>query len=148
MLEKISGEKGPSYIAYHAKNRMGKPVKALTSAIFGREKQVIGLLCINFYYETPLSAILESFLPKNHVDYVSENFINDSDELIRKVLEKTKAEIYAADDILPSQKNKEIINLLHYQGIFKLKNAVKLIARDLGLTNNTVYMHIRALDKK
>jgi predicted transcriptional regulator YheO len=148
MLKKLSEGKSSPYIAYHAKNRFGKPVKALTLAISGERNRVIGLLCINFYYDTPFSVILESFFSKKQVDYVSENPINDSDELIRKALENTKAEIHTDDKILPSLKNKKIISLLYYQGIFKLKNAVNLVARDLNLTNNTVYMHIRALGKE
>jgi predicted transcriptional regulator YheO len=146
MLKKISEKKGPPYISYYTKNRYGKPVKALTAAIFGKKNRVIGLLCINFYYETPISQLLESFFAKSQSNYESESFINNSDELIRKSLEKTKKEVYADGRVLPSQKNKEIINLLYYQGIFKLKDAVKMIARDLGITSNTVYMHIRSLE--
>jgi predicted transcriptional regulator YheO len=54
-----------------------------------------------------------------------------------------------ADGAVPSsQKNKEIIKLLYYQGIFKLKDAVQTISRDLGISKNTVYLHIRALEEK
>jgi predicted transcriptional regulator YheO len=53
------------------------------------------------------------------------------------------------DDSIPaSQKNKEIVTLLYYQGIFKLKDSVQTISRDLGISKNTVYLHIRALEEK
>jgi predicted transcriptional regulator YheO len=54
-----------------------------------------------------------------------------------------------ADDGIPvSQKNKEIVTLLYHQGIFKLKDAVQNISHDLGISKNTVYLHIRALEEK
>jgi predicted transcriptional regulator YheO len=147
MLEKISAKKDSSYIAYHSKDRYGKPVKSLTLAIFGERNRTIGLLCINFYLDTPLSAFLQSLLPHNQVDYISENFINNSDELIGRALKKTKEEVFADDTVLVSQKNREIITLLYHQGIFKLKNAVAITSKDLAITRNTIYMHLRRLEK-
>ncbi|MDL2228805.1 PAS domain-containing protein [Treponema sp. OttesenSCG-928-L16] len=148
MLDRITKNGDERFIAYHAKSKYGKPVKALTLAIFGERDRVIGLLCVNFYLDTPLSALLENFLPQHQVEYISENFISDSDELIVKSLEKAKADVFPAGHIPPALKNKEVITLLYHQGIFKLKNAVALVSRDLGITRNTVYMHIRALEKK
>jgi predicted transcriptional regulator YheO len=148
MLEKISTKDDECYIAYHSKSKYGKPIKALTLGIFGERNRIIGLLCVNFYLDTPFSLVLDSLFPRNHADYVSENFINNSDELILKSLEKIKKEIVADDTILVSQKNKEIITLLYHQGIFKLKNAVKITAKDLHITQNTVYMHLRSLEKE
>ncbi|QQO09535.1 helix-turn-helix transcriptional regulator [Breznakiella homolactica] len=149
MLEKITESDGAHFIAYHSKSKYGKPVKAVTIAIFGEQDTVIGLLCINFYMDTSFSTVLQSFLPNNnYTEYVTENFISESDELIVKALEKTKANVESDSSIPVSQKNKEIITLLYHQGIFKLKNSVKLISKDLGITKNTVYMHIRTLESK
>ena len=146
MLEKISAGDGGPYITYHSRNKYGKPVKALTTAIFGEKKRIIGLLCVNFYYDTPLISLLEHFFPRGQGDFVSENFINDSDELIRIALEKAKREAGADASVPSSQKNKEIVTILFHQGIYKLKNAVTLTAEDLGITKNTVYLHLRALE--
>ncbi len=49
----------------------------------------------------------------------------------------------ADEGILPSLKNKEIINSLHQQGVFTMKDAVVKVADYLGISKNTVYMHIR-----
>jgi predicted transcriptional regulator YheO len=52
-----------------------------------------------------------------------------------------------ADGAVPQhQKNKRIVTLLYHQGIFKLKNAVQRISGDLGISKNTVYLHIRSLE--
>ncbi|MDR0628971.1 MAG: PAS domain-containing protein [Treponema sp.] len=151
MLEKIhkgTSEKSDAerFSTYYSKSKYGKPVKSTTMAIFGEEDTPIGLLCINMYLDSPLMSLLHSFSLDDSKVYMAESFINDSDELIIRVLEKAKEEVSQDTSILASQKNKEIITLLYYQGIFKLKNAVKIISENLGISRNTVYMHIRTLE--
>jgi predicted transcriptional regulator YheO len=151
MLEKISKgttEKGTAerFSTYYAKSKYGKPVKSTTMAIFGEADTAIGLLCINMYMDSPLTSLLQSFSLDDSRAYSSENFINDSDELIIRALEKVKQEVSQDGSILASQKNKEIVTLLYYQGIFKLKNSVKIISENLAISRNTVYMHIRTLE--
>jgi predicted transcriptional regulator YheO len=154
MLEQIkqSGlpEAGYSrpFISYFASSKYGKPVRSTTIVIFGEKKRPIGLLCINFYLDSPLTSLLQNFSPVSPAEYAAEHFISDSNELIARSLEKTKAGVLADDSIPVSQKNKEIVTLLYYQGVFKLKDSVQTISRDLGISKNTVYLHIRALEGK
>ena len=42
-------------------------------------------------------------------------------------------------------RNKEIIAILYQKDIFNLKNAVPKVAERLGLSKNTVYLHLRNL---
>ncbi len=46
-----------------------------------------------------------------------------------------------------SNKNKEIVSILYQKGIFNLKDSVVTIADHLGISKNTVYMHIRNMNK-
>ena len=46
-----------------------------------------------------------------------------------------------------SNKNKEIIRLLYQQGIFNLKDSVQITSQKLNLSKNTVYLHLRNLEK-
>jgi len=150
MLEEIrkKGQVKNPYMVYVSQNKYGKPVRSTTMVIFGEKNRAIGLLCINLYLDSPLSALLESFslVPKS--DYVTENFTNDSDELVRRSLEKVKQEVLEDPKVSSSQKNKEIVTILYYQGIFKLKDAVQITAGDLGISKNTVYLHLRSLEEK
>jgi predicted transcriptional regulator YheO len=157
MLEKIRSGGGPAdarknpapYTTYLSSNKYGKPVKSTTIVIFGENRRAIGLLCINFYLDSPIFALAPflggfSDAPEELID---ENFITNSDELILKALEKAKAAVMADDTVPAVLKNKEIITRLYYQGIFKLKDAVITIAGDLNISKNTVYLHLRALEK-
>jgi predicted transcriptional regulator YheO len=139
--------KGP-FITYASKSKYGKPVRSTTIVIFGEKKKAIGFLCVNLYLDSPLSSLLQNFSLVPQSDYVTENFTNDSDELIRRALENAKTEVNADGAVQANQKNKEIVTILYHQGIFKLKNAVQTISEDLGISKNTVYLHLRALEEK
>jgi predicted transcriptional regulator YheO len=137
-----------SYNTYVSASKYGKPVRSTTMVIFGEKEKAIGLLCVNFYLDSPISSLLQNFSLVPPGQFMKENFTSESDELIAKVLEKVKSDVTADETIPVSQRNKEIVTLLYYQGIFKLKNAVQAISADLGISKNTVYMHIRALEEK
>jgi predicted transcriptional regulator YheO len=123
-------------------------VRSTTIVIFGEKQKAIGLLCVNLYLDSPLSALLQNFSVGSQSDYVTENFTSDSDELIARSLEKVKNEVEADNAVPQHLKNKEIVTILYHQGIFKLKNAVQVISGDLGISKNTVYLHIRTLEEK
>lgn len=155
MLEKIrSGDNDGlktdscgTFATYFSAGKYGKPVKSSTIVIAGESGTAIGLFCINFYMDSSISSLFQSFSAGASPDLITENFINDSDELIKRVLEKVKSGVFSDDSVSLSQKNKEIITRLYYQGIFKLKNAVPLTSSDLAISKNTVYMHIRTLEE-
>jgi predicted transcriptional regulator YheO len=149
MLEQIreNGASGP-FTSYTSRSKYGKPVRSTTIVIFGEGHKAIGLLCINFYLDSPLSALLRNFSLASQSDYVTENFSSDSGELIARSLEKVKHEVENDSAVPQHLKNKEIVTILYHQGIFKLKNAVHVISGDLGISKNTVYLHIRTLGKK
>ena len=149
MLEQIrDNDASEPFISYIAKSKYGKPVRSTTVIIFGEKQKAIGLLCINFYLDSPINALLQHFSVNSQSDYVTENFTNDSDELIARSLEKAKDEVEGDSAVPQHLKNKEIVTILYHQGIFKLKNAVQIISGELGISKNTVYLHIRTQEKK
>jgi predicted transcriptional regulator YheO len=152
MLEKIKAQNdnrsdnGKPYAVYFSRSKYGKPVRSTTIVIHGEQKKPIGLLCVNLYLDSPITSLLENFSLAQTADYITENFSHDSGDLILRALARVKDEVYADDSIHEHLKNKEIITLLYHQGIFKLKNAVQTVSKELGISKNTVYLHIRALE--
>ncbi|MDR0524887.1 MAG: PAS domain-containing protein [Spirochaetaceae bacterium] len=147
MLEQIDKTKASPSITYFSRSKYGKPVKSTTIVIFGEQRNPIGLMCINLYLDSPLSALLDHFSLDQPSDFISESFINNSNELILRAMEKIKTAVNDDNRIMVSQKNKEIITLLYHQGIFKLKDAVQITASELNISKNTVYLHIRSMEK-
>ena len=138
-VNKMMATPGMNHVTYFAKNKRGEAFKASISAIRGEKHQIIGLFCINYYLNTPLT--------KTESENISETFVENTEELMLNALEDAKKTVYSNLTISSSNKNKEIISLLYQKGIFNLKDSVITIANHLGISKNTVYMHIRNMNK-
>lgn len=138
-------------LCYSNKSKSGAPMKSTTIPITGERDRIIGLICINFYTDTPLSAILSNLFPQTLAPFTTEagsaeTFSENVDDLISKALAEVRGQVYTDTAISASNKNKEIIAQLHARGIFNLKDAVVKVAAQLNISKNTVYMHIRNLN--
>ena len=137
------------HISYFAKNKRGEAFKSSLSAIKGEQQRMIGLFSINYYLNTPLLSFMQNFTPmaKAESENISETFVENIEDLMLNALEDAKKAVYSNLSISSSNKNKEIIALLYQRGIFNLKDSVLTIANHLGISKNTVYMHIRNMNK-
>lgn len=144
-LNKMIANENLRHITYFAKNKRGETFKASTSAILGEHNRIIGLFCINFYLNIPLFSFLQHFHPQIHTDqdHVSETFVENTEELMLEALETARNAVYSNPSITTANKNKEIIHILAQKGIFNLKDAVVIVANHMGISKNTVYMHLR-----
>lgn len=146
MLEEIRNSDGPGYISYFTKNKKGESLKSTTIVIRGEHARIIGLLCINFYMNTAFQNVINSFVPprseQNDLHCV-ESFVTDADDLILQTALQVKTEVLNNPQISTGNKNREIVSRLHSQGIFNLKDGVIKTANALGISKNTVYMHLR-----
>ena len=148
-VNKMMATPGMNHVTYFAKNKRGEAFKSSISAIRGEKHQIIGLFCINYYLNTPLLSFMQTFTPitKTESENISETFVENTEELMLNALEDAKKTVYSNLTISSSNKNKEIISLLYQKGIFNLKDSVITIANHLGISKNTVYMHIRNMNK-
>ena len=149
MLQKIEDNQGEDFVSYFGTNRTGEKLKSSTIAIRGTSQKVIGLLCMNFYMGTPFSTIIETFLhhPVSQSIIMTEQYPQDTSELFYITIENTKQAVMEDHKITVSNKNKEIIGRLYAQGMFNFKDSVQWISEKLGISKNTVYLHLRNLQK-
>lgn len=141
MLKKINERDREDYISYFTQNKNKQPLKSSTILIRGEKQRVIGLICMNFYLNTPLYNILSLF--QNNNSHLPETFNDSIVESIRASVEHARIQVEANTSIPPSLRNREIISLLFHQKIFSHKNAVSIVADCLGISPNTVYLHLR-----
>ena len=148
-VNKMLANPNMRHVTYFAKNKRGDAFKASISAIEGEKGNIIGLFCINFYLTVSLLSLLQSFTPnsKTENENISETFVENAEELMLNALEEAKKSVYDNLSISSSNKNKEIVAILYQKGIFNLKDSVITIANHLGISKNTVYMHIRNMNK-
>lgn len=148
MLEKIKANGDMQSNTYYNKNKKGVIMKSTTIPITGENNRIIGLLCINFYTNIPLSELLANFTPTFSTssvedDHIIENFSDNIDDLILAAVEDASNNVIKNPEISTINKNKEIIHILNEKGVFKLKDAVIKVAQHMGISKNTVYMHLR-----
>ena len=150
MLDRINdGDGNQDAIIYFSHNRKGEPLKSTTIAIRGDHSKVIGLLCINMYLNSSFSEVISSFVPGGTLLSLDmrEDFTQKPENLIRAAYENEKESVLADDTILPSNKNKVIIEHLYDKGVFRFKDSVVVLENMMGTSKNTIYMHIRNYKK-
>jgi len=149
LLTQIRSRQDAGYITYTSQNKKGEPLKSTTITIQGEGGRIIGLLCINFYMNTPFTQVIGSYFPeresaaRNHRE--RESFVDNVDELIYTAVHEVRSQVMNDPAISSINKNKEIIAQLLARGIFNLKDSVLKTAQILAIGKNTVYMHIRNL---
>lgn len=142
-----SPQEQASWRSYFSRNRQGQLLKSASMTIRNRQQQPIGMLCVNFSLDAPLSSLLAALsLPgaANSLDAVpvaleNESFANSVDDLVAQVMAKVDS-----DTRLPaSARNKAIITTLYDRGLFEIKEAAHRVAERLAISRHTVYLHIR-----
>lgn len=137
--------------AYKTYSKSGAPIRAATIPVHGENDRIIGLLCINFYMEQPLYSFLEDMLLLPGSDNITvRNIIEDSsnsEELINDQLGKIRKDVYLDNNISAGNKNKVIISKMLERNLFDYKDAVAITAEVLGISKNTVYLHLRNMQK-
>ncbi len=161
MLSRISTSEETNFLTYFTKSKSQTKMKSSTIAIYGENKRIIGLLCINYNLECKLDDFIKNLaypeetngdinlinFNKNEKQGLTENFTNRIDELIEEKVEKIKIKIHNNSEIANNNKNKEIIRILYEEGIFNIKDGVIRVANKLNISKNTVYLHIRQIEK-
>ncbi len=149
MLSEIQNSgSGHKNMVYFNQNAQGVPMRSATFPIVGENERIIGLLCMNFHMEMPLHDFLPGLMrieDGEKTESIVETYANNSDDLIRTAIEAARLEVTNNAAISAPNRNKEIIALLDQKGIFQLKDAVLKVAKNLGITKNTVYLHLRKL---
>lgn len=144
-----------SFLTYFTKSKNDKKMKSSTIAIYGENKRIIGLLCINYNLECSLTDFIKNFTYiddeyENHENRkvkLNENFSNTVEELINESVERIRKKVESNDEISNNNKNKEIIKKLYKDGIFNMKDSVLTVAKKLKISKNTVYLHLRNIEK-
>jgi predicted transcriptional regulator YheO len=148
MLSKFEENGNQNYLSYFNRSKKGVMLKSSTIAIEGENKRIIGFLCMNFYYDTPIGNLINNFIQTESNSSSVETFTESIEELVLNALDEAKIKVFNDVSILSINRNKEIIACLYNKGIFNLKDSVIIVANNLGISKNTVYLHIRGLAEK
>ncbi len=131
--------------SYYSTTNDGKTLKSVTALIRNGAKP-IGLLCINMNLSAPLVEVIAQFLPSGggpRPEDSPEHFVMSTEELVRRSLDTAISQIRPKREMSHQVKNKLVVSELYGQGIFDVKGAVEIVAKELGVSRYTVYNYIR-----
>jgi predicted transcriptional regulator YheO len=105
---------------------------------------------MNFYLNTELTDILSNYISgdKHFMAVKDKYFVTNVEDLIQSAVEAARAETKKDLELRPALRNKQIVKELYKKGIFDLKDAVLKVANCMGISKNTVYMHLRNLHEE
>ena len=98
---------------------------------------------MNFYLDTPFSTVIAELFKTQNSFAQTEYYVQDAGEMVHDAVRKTAAAVDAEGLSGSSTRNREIVRRLYALGIFSIKDAVLRVAAELGLSKNTVYLHLR-----
>lgn len=134
-------------LVYFNRSKSGTPIRSATLPITGENEQIIGLLCINFFMDIPMNKFFNGlFLDENGKTDPVENYASSSQDLLKSTTINAQRTVLNDPSILSSNRNKAIISILNDKDIFQFKDSVAIVAEQLGISKNTVYLHLRNLN--
>ncbi|WP_050613446.1 helix-turn-helix domain-containing protein [Bacillus testis] len=123
-------------------------MKSTTMVIYGENKNIIGLLCININVDRPFSEVMSIFSPREAIhSRQHEYFANNVEEMMNVIIQATIQEVDSSP-VSHADRNKQIIGFLHGRGVFQMRDAAAIVAKALKITKHTVYLHLRNLQAK
>jgi predicted transcriptional regulator YheO len=131
---------------YYTRLEDGRILRSVTMLIKNNEGKPIGLLCINVDLSAPLIEVISEFLshdgrfpPERTVEHFSSNV----EDLIHTTLQVVTDDVNNRSGIPLSDRGKVIVAELYTRGIFNIKGALDLVAKEIGVSRYTVYNYIR-----
>lgn len=152
-LEEIKNHPDDSTgITYFTHNKKGESLKSVTIPVRGENDRIIGLLCVNFNLHTSLLEYIHNFVDGEtkegeQWETRKETFSTTSVELLENMIQQVRKEVIEDMTISSTNRNKEIIQRLYEKGLFHMKDAVAKVSEILGISKNTVYLHLRNLEQ-
>ncbi|MDN0077219.1 PAS domain-containing protein [Crenobacter sp. SG2303] len=153
MLDKLERSGARHTKVYYTRRPGGAQMRSITIAIRNEERRIIGLLCIHMSLNVPLLDFIQGLLPgdepvfdvpaKGDSDggFTPEMFVHGVDDMLDKVVANTIAEVDAGRP--GGQRNRQVVQALFSREVFGIKDAVRVVAEQLGVSVHTVYHHLR-----
>ena len=85
------------------------------------------------------------FKPKadHNVEESIEHFAFTPEEMILRALDMARRVVNTLHRLSPSERNKQIVFELNRKGIFSVRGAVDIVAKESGISRYTVYNYLR-----
>ncbi len=158
LLQKEENKGRDSVTNYTGTTRDGKKIlRSSTYFIRDEQHEDIGMLCVNFDI-TELLRMQESVKDLLMLDQIlstdgdiitkgAERFDVSVDEMVREIIDSVV--IDSGLQLIESTiaEKRSLIGKMDAKGVFKFKGAVNIVANVLGVSNQTIYRYLQAMNK-
>lgn len=134
---------------YYAKTYQDHAVKCVVNIIRNESRDLIGCLCISIDVSMPLHEFARTFIPvvdNDLADSISESVgpvIECVDDMVHKFLEQAVTVANGQRSISATERNKLIVKDLQNYGIFTIRSAVSIVAKELGVSRYTICNYLK-----
>lgn len=140
---------------FPSKTKDGKVSRTSILFIKNKDGNLIGLLTISFNLDDLISSanFLNKFLseltggPERNLAEekgpISEDFSIPVEDYVMLIIQKTIEEVNISPDRMSAEEKIEIVQKLNSKGVFRFKGAVNEVARQLRLSEPTIYRYIK-----
>lgn len=147
------------YVALSADNKM---LRSNTYFIKDINKNLIGLLCVNFddsRYQGLIKDVLKLCHPDNFIEekYIykenasiesvasdgAENFYSSMEETVDEIFKNIKNELNVSPERMKLEEKMDVVDRLNEQGVFILKGAVRYVASKLKCSQASIYRYLK-----
>lgn len=156
ILKQKQYERKDFVMNYKSLTDSGKLVRAASYFIKDEKKHLIGMLCINVnisdydYLQKALQRILgikEQPEIEYQMDHPIEILPNSLEASIKQCVLDTLKELgypdYVAKGRLKAKEKASVIKILHDKGVFNMKGAISLVAKELSASEPTIYRYLK-----
>lgn len=158
ILEEKQYEHKDYVVNYKSLASNGKLMRSSSYFLKDDDGQLIGMLCINVnisdyeYLDATIRRILgikEQPEIEYQMDHPMEVLSGSLESSVQKCISETLAEMgyphYVAQGRLNASEKLQVIKALQERGIFNIKGAISVVAKELGASEPTIYRYLKKI---
>ena len=145
ILKRAITGNGSVFDSYLTTTSDGRTLRSFSAVIRNNLGKPIGLLCFNMDMSAPLIDYLETASSKDTQSQPlpRETFPSSVSDLVRASLNRALSRVEGQHSMSSTKRNRLIVAELYGMGVFDIKDAPHLVAREMGVSVYTVYNYVR-----
>jgi predicted transcriptional regulator YheO len=145
ILKRAETSKDSVFDSYLTTTSDGRTLRSFSAVIRNDLGKPIGLLCFNMDMSAPLIDYLETASSKDTQSrpLPGETFPSSASDLVRASLNRALSRVEGQHSMSSTKRNRLIVAELYGMGVFDIKDATHLVAREMGVSVYTVYNYVR-----
>ena len=144
IAESINGVTPYSRRTFYFTTRTGPYKEKVVLVPIRSRDNIIAVLMVGYYLNTPIQSFLTAMSPDANAGRTHEA-VDLTEEYITKAVVEARERVDQDAAVPRSGYIRSIVELLDKDGVFRMKSAVRIVAKTLHISPNTISLHLRVL---